>query len=355
MTDEGPAYIKRLSQQERSFSELATGLDVFKILTAPTDIGKEKALSLKKKMLDETYYTSLLDRTGMVMTPDGQVLCILLKDRLPLDFLDVVRPIVRKAARQSVASGNRGDAAGTGMVQRKHPDGTPTKMMGVPRLDDLSDEANQRLLGARDGVIGFLKRALRGGEVYPCRLTAYKGVLPEEFGLMAVLASVVGEAFRWSFVQQKWDVQFKKASQTPLPFLLKTKDGPTPFSTITCNKSWRTAAHVDKGDLKEGFGAMCSLGDFEGCDLVFPRYKTAVRYREGDILLADVANQVHGNTPLLNPDGTVPKPNRLPERLVCVFYYEADMDLCLPTPAEEMEHINGRKKRDPIWPNKKKS
>jgi hypothetical protein len=31
---------------------------------------------------------------------------------------------------------------------------------------------------------------------------------------------------------------------------------------------------------------MCCLGDFEGCDLVFPRCRTAVRYREVDVLLA---------------------------------------------------------------------
>jgi hypothetical protein len=84
---------------------------------------------------------------------------------------------------------------------------------------------------------------------------------------------------------------------------------------------------------------MCCLGDFEGCDLVFPRYKTAVRYREGDILLANV-HQVHGNTPLLNRDGTVPRVGREPERLVCVFYYQETMDLCKKTVDAEKRFIN---------------
>ena len=99
---------------------------------------------------------------------------------------------------------------------------------------------------------------------------------------------------------------------------------------------------------------LCCLGDFEGCDLVFPRYKVAVRYREGDILLADVANEVHGNTPLLNPDGTVPELGEEPERLTCVFYYEEKMHHCLNSTEEEMEFINNRKKGDPIFPNKKR-
>jgi hypothetical protein len=105
-------------------------------------------------------------------------------------------------------------------------------------------------------------------------------------------------------VNQEWERQSRKASKTIREFVIKTRRGITPFTTITVNKSWPTAAHIDSGDLKEGFGVMCCLGEFDGCDLVFPRYKTAVRYREGDILLADVANQVHGNTPLLKPDGS---------------------------------------------------
>src|SRR5262249_23601722 len=149
-----------------------------------------------------------------------------------------------------------------------------------------------------------------------------------DFALMGVLAKTVGEVFKTSFVGlDTWDAQMAKAAQTPLPWLIRTTQGRTPFTTITCNKSWRTAAHIDKGDLKEGFGVRCCLGDFGGCDLVFPRYKTAVRYREGDVLLANV-HEVHGNTPLLNPDGSVPVVGREPERLVCVFYYQEKMEQC---------------------------
>jgi hypothetical protein len=355
LPDGGTVYTRRQSQEERSVSELSTGLDVFKIFTAPADIGQKEALSLKKKMLDERHYTLMLDENGMVLTPDGQVVCILLKNRLQPDLLEAVRPIVRKAARQPVAGGNRADAAGLERVQRKLKDGRPSDMMVVPPLEELPDEPYQRLKPAKGGTFGYNARDVRGGQVYPCRLTFYSGALPEELGLMSELAKDVAEALRWSYVQYRWEKQFKKASQTPSAFLLQTPDGPTIFTTITCNNTWRTAAHVDKGDLKEGFGALCCLGDFEGCDLVFPRYKTAVRFREGDILLADVANQVHGNTPLLNPDGTVPKLDREPERLACVFYYEENMDLCLNSPEKEMDSVNSRKPGDPMYAKKKKS
>ena len=84
---------------------------------------------------------------------------------------------------------------------------------------------------------------------------------------------------------------------------------------------------------------MCCFGDFEGCDLVFPRYRAAVRYREGDVLLANV-HEVHGNTPLRNVDGSVPEGGREPERLVCVFYFQEKMEQCERTVEKELELIN---------------
>jgi len=279
------------------------------------------------------------------------------KNRLSPELLDAVRPIVRKAASKPVAGGNRGDAAGTKMQKRKRADGSESNMSGVPAPEDLSDEDYERLWRAKEGVIGYVKRGMRGGQLYPCRLTAYSGALPEELGIMSELAQEVAATFRDSMVlRHRYEAQMAKASVTARAFLLSAEmKGHSLFTTITCNRSWRTAAHVDHGDLKQGFGAMCCLGDFEGCDLVLPRYKVAVRYREGDILLADVANQVHGNTPLLNPDSTVPLLHRLPERLVCVFYFQEGIDQCLSSPEEEMAFVNSRKEGDPIYPNKKKS
>jgi hypothetical protein len=79
-----------------------------------------------------------------------------------------------------------------------------------------------------------------------------------------------------------------------------------------------------------------------------------VRYRKGDILLADVANQDHGNTPLLNRDGTVPKLGEEPERLVCVFYYREQMEFCM-SPEEEMQAVNNWEKGKSIRAKKKKT
>ena len=328
-------------------------LGISKVFTAPTDMGKDEALKLREQLLDDSHYDLLLNETGLVETPAYEPLCILLKNVIPQSLLDEVRPVLRKAAAQrKIAGGRRGTAAGAGTVKRKRRDGSISDMSGSPRLDDLSDDHFARLKAAKDGVVGYLDRAIGGGQVYPCRLTHYSGALPQELALLEQLAGTVAESFKQSWVRDRWEAQFTKAGKTPPIWLLRTNEGITPFTSITCNRSWRTAAHVDNGDLEEGFGVMCCLGDFEGCDLVFPRYRTAVRYREGDIILADV-HQVHGNTPLLNPDGTVPT-SRQPERLVCVFYYRKHMDECESTKAKEENFINRRERGDAIRKKKAK-
>jgi hypothetical protein len=345
-----------------------------RFLNPDADMGKEEALKLCGQLLDDSHYDHdmLLDRSGMIKAPSttfvepesgrvweatrgfGPTICILLKNVLPKDLLDAVRPIVRKAATQrKIAGGNRGVAAGTMMVARKRKDGSLSKIKGAQKLQDLDDEGYARLRSATDGTFGFNARGIRGGQVYPCRITNYSGALPRDFALMGVLARTVAEAFKNSKMQERWEAQFAKASQTAPTWMIRTNEGITPFTTITCNRSWRTAAHIDKGDLKEGFGVLCCLGDFEGCDLVFPRYRAAVRFREGDVLLANV-HEVHGNTPLLNPDGSVPEVGRPPERLSCVFYYQEKMEQCERTIEKEHQFINKRERGDAMKKAKKR-
>ena len=47
----------------------------------------------------------------------------------------------------------------------------------------------------------------------------------------------------------------------------------TVFTTVTVNKNFRTAAHYDAGDLKEGFGnlAVLQTGEYSGAYTVIPK------------------------------------------------------------------------------------
>ena len=79
----------------------------------------------------------------------------------------------------------------------------------------------------------------------------------------------------------------------------------TVFTTITVNKTFRTAAHYDAGDFSDGLSNLLVLsnnGNYSGGYLVFPEYRIAVNVRPGDLLLVNNHEIMHGNTPIVTPD-----------------------------------------------------
>jgi hypothetical protein len=285
---------------------------------------------------------------------EERLLLCLVKDALPQSLCDEVRPVIRKAAHTPVAGGQRAGPAGLKQDYQLHADGTPSKMRGTPRESQLTDpEDRRRLVGTKEGQVGSNPRGVKGGKVYPCRLTYWTktnlGGLEKAVGL----TKAVNEIFRLR-VPDRYDNQLGKTIETSKEFVLADKDGHyTVFTTITTNLSWQTFTHTDKKDLKEGFGVTMALGNFKGCHLVFPKYRVAVKHGERDVVLADV-HEMHGQTKLLNPDGSLPQEGNLPERLACVFYYQENMNKCLNTFEEEAESVGRRQPGDKIWLNRPK-
>ena len=95
----------------------------------------------------------------------------------------------------------------------------------------------------------------------------------------------------------------------------------TPFTTITVNKTFRTAAHYDAGDLDTGLSNLLVLsnnGNYSGGYLVFPEYRVAVNVRPGDLLLVNNHEVMHGNTPIVLNDEEA-------ERVSLVCYFREKM------------------------------
>lgn len=95
----------------------------------------------------------------------------------------------------------------------------------------------------------------------------------------------------------------------------------TPFTTITVNKTFRTAAHRDAGDLDAGFSNLCVLSngkEYKGGWLILPEFRAAVAVKPGDLLLIGNHDYIHGNTPieLVDPEA---------ERISLVCYAREDM------------------------------
>jgi hypothetical protein len=96
----------------------------------------------------------------------------------------------------------------------------------------------------------------------------------------------------------------------------------TPFTTITVNKNFRTAAHRDAGDLARGFSNLTVVSktkNYTGGYLVLPEIRAAVNLRPGDLLLVANHDYIHGNTPIVSPEvGEL-------ERISLVCYFREDM------------------------------
>lgn len=97
----------------------------------------------------------------------------------------------------------------------------------------------------------------------------------------------------------------------------------TVFTTITVNKSFRTAAHRDAGDLDSGLSNLLVVGsgDYTGGYLVFPEYRIAVNVRPGDLLLVSNHEIIHGNTEIV-----LARPDAERISLVC-YFREAMLEL----------------------------
>jgi hypothetical protein len=95
----------------------------------------------------------------------------------------------------------------------------------------------------------------------------------------------------------------------------------TPFTTVTVNKSFRTACHFDAGDLTSGLSNLLTLtnnGNYRGCHLVAPEYRVAVNPRPGDLLLINNHEVMHGNTQIELLDEEA-------ERISLVVYFREKM------------------------------
>jgi hypothetical protein len=94
----------------------------------------------------------------------------------------------------------------------------------------------------------------------------------------------------------------------------------TPFTTVTVNKTFRTAAHYDAGDLNTGLSNLLTLsndGNYTGGYLIAPEYRVAVNVRPGDLLLINNHEVMHGNTPIECAEGS--------ERISLVVYFREKM------------------------------
>ena len=162
------------------------------------------------------------------------------------------------------------------------------------------------------GIAGWFDRYPR---IPYGRATSYTANSFEKFKMSYPFLQSLARGFK-ELLPWRYNNQMEAANKVDPAFLVPE----TPFTTITVNKTFRTAAHYDAGDLNTGLSNLLTLsndGNYTGGYLIEPEYRVAVNVRPGDLLLINNHEVMHGNTPIECAEGS--------ERVSLVVYFREKM------------------------------
>jgi len=162
------------------------------------------------------------------------------------------------------------------------------------------------------GIAGWFDRYPR---IPYGRATSYTRDNFEKFKMSYPFLQQLAVGFK-DLLPERYSNQMSAASKLDSRYLVPE----TPFTTITVNKTFRTAAHYDAGDLTTGLSNLLTLsndGKYTGGYLIAPEYRIAVNPRPGDLLLINNHEVMHGNTPIVCEEGS--------ERISLVVYFREKM------------------------------
>ncbi|MBZ5645337.1 MAG: hypothetical protein LAO19_21460 [Acidobacteriia bacterium] len=247
---------------------------------------KQGALQLKGTYANETHYDHVVDDDTVVLTPNGDVLAVLVAG--------VISPRARRGTYIHLRTiygmpSNRATAVyrGSSLPRIRKRDGSLSRTREVPH----SILALLHRKGVRADVLGYLDATPR---IRRCRLSSWSLKNPEVLRGIRNFVHEVDDVFR-SWIPDRYFAQLGVVHRVPGWYLHGTA-----FTTITVNKNFRTAYHTDKGDLKVGFSTLTTLGKFSGGLLVIPRYRVAFDVRPGSVLMMD-AHQFHPSATMQLP------------------------------------------------------
>lgn len=308
-----------------------------------------EAEKFKGEMLNDSHYDFLIDEPCCIFKPDGSPL------------IKIVRGEINQFAVSNIFASkikglpdNRGTSTGkdvlTGQGSNRKRQTKGGHFSNTTRVDksafDIISDTNKFFPGANNrgtssgskhknaktskgyksntnaahdvkvasGIIGYFDRYPR----FPyARETSFLVNYPAEWRKLQPFIHKVNSIFEQN-MPDRYAVQKDIVSNISSDWII----GDTVFSTITVNKTYRTACHKDEGDLKEGFGVMAyfETNPLLGGYLVIPAYRVAVKLKHGDVVLFDV-HEWHGNTPIkpLTPTSN---------RITCVFYLRENLLRC---------------------------
>ena len=258
---------------------------------------KKKYECLKADFYDKSHYDDIINKSCIGFKENGDILFVFVKNAIKKENREKYVKAIKGNAKTKTK--NRGTAAGVAVVD-KFPkdavelckkDGAP---LTNPRLVSVQyKRADGSVCGrcqsnaVRCGCAGYFD-AVAG---LPCRMVGWSTRNPEKHGVLEELCEEIAAAHNEN-EPNSYNFQLSKSHKDYLM-------GDTPYSTLTLNYDFRTAAHIDRGDLINSLSTLTILEElpenYEGCYLGLPEYKIAINVKDGDTLIFD-AHEYHANT-----------------------------------------------------------
>lgn len=138
-------------------------------------------------------------------------------------------------------------------------------------------------------VLGYFEQTPFMG--LPCRLTSYTQKYFQNYKHGIPFIQAIDATFK-KLIPDRHAKQLAAAAEKPMYQVAGTA-----FSSITINRNFRTALHMDDGDFRDGYGNLSVIerGKYTGGATIFPQYKIGFNVRTGDFLAMDV-HEWHCNT-----------------------------------------------------------
>jgi len=256
------------------------------------------------KKLDIKLLQPKTEAAVKIYRPGGVLLAVLLKRVIHKDIWRPAYELLRTVnGDPSNRPGIIGENAGQPWLRK---DGTLS-----PR-DNMVSQIVQKKYGGKTDLLG----PYRYNHPFRCEPTAWTLREPELY--LAVVKDFVREVnnIYKAWLPEEHRKQMEYVDTIPEEFKIHG----TAFTTLYVLKNAPTATHTDTFDYPGAFGVMATMGHFKGGYFCLPRFRIAIDYQPGDLLLADV-HQLHGNFPIV----------RGGERVACVFFVRKGQHEC-PSP-----------------------
>ena len=250
---------------------------------------------------DSSHYDKIISESEYGFNDKGEVLFCFIKGAIKEEnrrkYADVIRSCCKTKTK------NRGASAGP--VDLRY---FPKKAVefcdrhGRPFTDDkprysvfYKDATGKKVNRCqsnqvRSGVAGYFDKVAG----LPCRKVGWSNRNPLKHEQLVELAKEIQENHK-QYCETSYKFHKKKADECPQELLFKD----TIYSTMTLNYDFRTASHMDKGDLEGGLSTLTIFEDipnnYSKFYLGLPEYKICFDVRDGDTLIFN-AHEYHANT-----------------------------------------------------------